>query len=38
MMWAKNVVTVGKQWQEKALAISCRLDDGVESGAHWGLS
>jgi len=38
MSWAKKVVTVRKTWQEKALAIACRLDDGVESGAHWGLS
>jgi hypothetical protein len=38
MSWARNVVTVRKSWQEKALAISCRIDDGVESGALWGLS
>jgi collagenase-like PrtC family protease len=37
MSWAKKSVLVRKPWQETALAISHSLDDGVESGSHWGL-
>lgn len=37
MSWARKAVSVRKTWQEKALAISCRLDEGVATGAHWGL-
>lgn len=37
MSWAKKVVSVKKTWQEPALAIANKLDEGVVSGAHWGL-
>jgi collagenase-like PrtC family protease len=35
--WTEKAVVAGESWREAALASAERLDEGIVSGAHWGL-